>query len=91
VLFFDLVYDTARLAFPKQPAVSLDGIIDTDKAQGVPHAGLRRRHHVQAESLLQRLDGFDEGKKTACECAASARGPCRAAGCDEETTRPRST
>ena len=56
---FDLVYDTARLAFPKQPAVSLDGIIDADEAQRIPHAGLRRRHHVHAEFPLQRLDGFD--------------------------------
>src|SRR5262245_22742316 len=82
---FDLVYDTARLAFPKQPAVSLDGIIDADEAQRIPHAGLRRRHHGHAEFLLQRFDGFDHWPVRRRQKIASA------CGCARISARPMSS
>src|SRR5262245_6972858 len=48
--------DAVRLKLPEQPAEALDLVIDAAASQRVPYDRLVRRHHVDAELLLQRID-----------------------------------
>jgi hypothetical protein len=71
---------TPRLALPKQPAVSLDGIIDADEAQRGDAAITATPNSRSSASMASITGQCGEGKKIASARGAhtSARGPCRA-------------
>src|ERR1700745_4125301 len=42
--------------FPEEPAKSRDAVVDAGAPQRIPHDRLVRRHHVDAELPLERVD-----------------------------------
>src|SRR5262245_21116843 len=47
------------LKFEQEAAVAADAIVDPGEPERIPDAGLRRRHHGDAELAFQRLDRTD--------------------------------
>src|SRR5215831_5764033 len=56
VIFFHAPSTAENSKLPEQPAESRDAVVDAAAPQRIPHDRLVRRHHVDAELALERID-----------------------------------